>query len=134
MEQSSACYLLHNGFVPDLFFYPEDGGDVSALHKYLKLRGLSPRANYTDPATAACRPSYFQLLRIGGCRVVSATDPRGRILGFIDRSRYYFFQAAPHLYSRGRVDPVSDPLLLRKSGSAGNRTRTSGSVARNTDH
>jgi hypothetical protein len=28
------------------------------------------------------------------------------------------------------VDPVTDPLLLRKSGSAGNRTRTSGSVAR----
>jgi hypothetical protein len=27
------------------------------------------------------------------------------------------------------VDPVPDPLLLSKSGSAGNRTRTSGSVA-----
>jgi hypothetical protein len=35
------------------------------------------------------------------------------------------------LYSRGWVDPVPDPLLLRKSSSAGNRTRTSGSVARN---
>jgi hypothetical protein len=32
------------------------------------------------------------------------------------------------------VDPVPDPLLLRKSGSDGNRTRTSGSVARNSDH
>jgi hypothetical protein len=32
------------------------------------------------------------------------------------------------------VDPVPDPLLLRKSGSAGNRTRTSRSVARNPDH
>jgi hypothetical protein len=31
------------------------------------------------------------------------------------------------------VDPVPDPLLLIKSGSAGNRTRTSGSVARNSD-
>jgi hypothetical protein len=29
------------------------------------------------------------------------------------------------------VDPVPDPLLLRKCGSAGNRTRTSGSGARN---
>jgi hypothetical protein len=36
-----------------------------------------------------------------GCRVVSATDPHGRILGFLDRSRYYFFQVAPQLYSRG---------------------------------
>jgi hypothetical protein len=32
------------------------------------------------------------------------------------------------------VDPVPDPLLLRKSGSAGNRTRISVSVARNSDH
>jgi hypothetical protein len=31
------------------------------------------------------------------------------------------------------VDPVLDPLLLRKSVSAGNRTRTSGSVAKNSD-
>jgi hypothetical protein len=29
---------------------------------------------------------------------------------------------------------VPDPLFLRKSGSAGNKTRTSGSVARNSDH
>jgi hypothetical protein len=32
------------------------------------------------------------------------------------------------------VDPVPDPPLLRKSGTAGNLTRTSGSVARNSDH
>jgi hypothetical protein len=31
------------------------------------------------------------------------------------------------------VDPFPDPLLLRKSGSAWNRTRTSGSVPRNPD-
>jgi hypothetical protein len=30
--------------------------------------------------------------------VVSVTDPYGRILGFLDRSRYFFFQVAsqPH--------------------------------------
>jgi hypothetical protein len=32
----------------------------------LKLHGLSPRANYTDQATAACRRSDCQLLRIEG--------------------------------------------------------------------
>jgi hypothetical protein len=32
------------------------------------------------------------------------------------------------------VDPVPDPPPLRISGSAGNRTRTSGSVARNSYH
>jgi hypothetical protein len=59
-----------------------------------------------------------------GCHTVSVTDPHSNILGFLDRSCYFFFQVAPQLYS----------LLLRKSGSAGNRTRTSGSVARNSDH
>jgi hypothetical protein len=50
-----------------------------------------------------------------GCHVVGATDLYRRILGFLDRNRYFFFQAAPQLYSRGWVDPVPDPLLLRKS-------------------
>jgi hypothetical protein len=34
--------------------------------KETKLHGLSPRANYTDRATAACRRSDCQLLRIEG--------------------------------------------------------------------
>jgi hypothetical protein len=42
-------------------------------------------------------------------------------LGFLDRSRYFLFEVAPQLSSRGLVDPVPDPLLLRKSDSAGNR-------------
>jgi hypothetical protein len=50
-----------------------------------------------------------------GCRVVSAADPHGRVLSFLDRSRYYFFQVAPQLYSQGRVDPVPDPLLLSEN-------------------
>jgi hypothetical protein len=36
------------------------------VHKQNKLHGLSPRVNYTDRATAACRPNDFQLLRIEG--------------------------------------------------------------------
>jgi hypothetical protein len=63
-----------------------------------------------------------------GCHVVSVTDPNGRNLGFLDRSHYYFFQVAPQLHSRGWKDPVPGPLL-RKSGSTGNRTGTSWSVA-----
>jgi hypothetical protein len=58
-----------------------------------------------------------------GCWVVSATDPPDVCLGFLDRSRYCFFQVVPQLSSRGWVDPVPDPLLLRKSGSSRNRTR-----------
>jgi hypothetical protein len=66
--------------------------------------------------------------------VVSVTDHHCRILAFLNRSRYSFFQVAPQLYSRGWVDPVRDPQILKKSGSSGNRTRTSGSVVLTTRH
>jgi hypothetical protein len=58
------------------------------LYKKKNLHGLSPRANYTDRATATCRRSDCQLLRIG-YHVVSVTDPYCRILGFLDRIRYF---------------------------------------------
>jgi hypothetical protein len=93
-----------------------------------KPRGLSPRANYIDRAAAACQKCL--LLLVEGCRVVSATVPYGRSLCFLDQSCYFFFQVALQLYSRGWVDPDPEPPLLRKSGSTGNRTGTSGSVAR----
>jgi hypothetical protein len=69
-----------------------------------------------------------------GCRVVNTAESYGRNFSLLDQSRYFFFQIAAQLCSRGSVDPVPDPLLLRKSGSAGNRIRTSGSVGRNSDH
>jgi hypothetical protein len=61
--------------------------------------------------------------------MVSSTNPYGRILGFLDRSRYDFFQVAPQLYSRGWVDPVPDPLLFFVV--PGIEPGASGSVARN---
>jgi CBS-domain-containing membrane protein len=36
-----------------------------------------------------------------GFHVVSVTDPYSRILGFLDQSRYFFFEVAPQLYSQG---------------------------------
>jgi hypothetical protein len=74
-----------------------------------------------------CRYIYIYIR----CHVVSAADPYGSNFGFLDCSRYSFFQVAPQLDSRGWVDTVPDPLLLRKSDRVGNRTRTSESVARN---
>jgi hypothetical protein len=41
-----------------------------------------------------------------GWHVVSVTDPYGRILEILGGRRYFFFQVAPKLYSRGWVDPV----------------------------
>jgi hypothetical protein len=59
------------------------------VHSLNKLHGLSPRANYTDRATAACRRSHCQLFADRRCHVVNVTDPYGRILGSLDRSRYF---------------------------------------------
>jgi hypothetical protein len=47
--------------------FPLENYDIKLkLKKKLKLHGLSPRANYTDRATAACRRSDCQLLWIEG--------------------------------------------------------------------
>jgi hypothetical protein len=92
-------------------------------------------ANKPESASELYRPSNRRLL----AKLVPAFADRechvyGRILDFLDLSLYFFFQVAPHLYARGWVDPVRDPVLFRKSGSAGNPTRTSGSAAMNYDH
>jgi hypothetical protein len=67
--------------------------------------------------------------------------PRGQHHGslppysrFSRQEPLHFYQVAPQLYSRSWVDPVPDPLLLFCSGSAGNRTRASGFVVKNSDH
>jgi hypothetical protein len=48
-----------------------------------------------------------------GCHVISVTDPYGRILGFLDRSRYFSIKL---------LLSCTHPLLFF-SGSAGNRIR-----------
>jgi hypothetical protein len=64
------------------------------------LRGPSPRANYTDRATAACRRSYLPAF--------AETVPRGQRDGslrpysrFSRQEPLLFYQVAPQLYSRG---------------------------------
>jgi hypothetical protein len=92
--------------------------------KKLNSVAFSPQANYTDWATAAC----WWMLNANFCEYKSVALSALRFstavnLGFLDRSCYVFFQVAPHLYSRGWVDPVPDRALLRKYDIAGNRTR-----------
>jgi hypothetical protein len=64
-------------------------GGLKRVTPLKKLHGLSPRANYTDRGTAACQRSDCQLFAVRGCHVDSVTDPYGRILGFLGRSRYF---------------------------------------------
>jgi hypothetical protein len=74
----------------------------------------------TKSASELYRPSDHRLLAKlmptfadRGCYVVNVTDPYGRILGFQDQSRYYFFHVAPQLYSRPS-GPRSRPTASQK--------------------
>jgi hypothetical protein len=63
---------------------------------------FSPHSNYTDRATATGRrilvPSFVDRRVSRGQRGGSPTAVN---LGFLDRSRYFYFQVAPHLSSEG---------------------------------
>jgi hypothetical protein len=66
-----------------------------------KFSGLSLQANYTDPIDRRLSAKLMSTLVDRGCRMVRATNPYAHILGFLDQSRYFFFQVTPQLYSRG---------------------------------
>jgi hypothetical protein len=50
----------------------------------------------------------MQFSLVQGCHEVSVTNLYGRILGFLDRSRYVFFQVALQLYSRAEWIPFQN--------------------------
>jgi hypothetical protein len=91
-----------------------------------KCSGFSPKANYTHRATAACR----RIERIEGIPWSAQWIPTAVNFGLLDRSRY-FLEIASQLFSRGWVEPVLDPLLVKNLVSPGNEPDTSWSVARN---
>jgi hypothetical protein len=53
------------------------------------------------PSDRRLSPKLVRTFADKECYVVSVTDPYGCILLFLDQRRYYFFQVAPQLYSRG---------------------------------
>jgi hypothetical protein len=77
------------------------------MYKKTKLHGLSPRANYTDRATAAFRRSDCQLLRID----INRSDPYSRILGFIDIAAIFLSRSSSVLLTRLNV-PRSRPTTF----------------------
>jgi hypothetical protein len=62
-----------------------------------------------------------------GCQVVSVTDPYGHILGFLDRDRYFFLPSSSSVVLTRLSGPHSRPTTSQKM-------RTTGSIARNSDH
>jgi hypothetical protein len=63
--------------------------------------------------------------------VISVTHPYGRVLGFLDRSRYVFFQVATH---EAEWAPFQTHYFSENLVAPGIEPRTSGSGARNSDH
>jgi hypothetical protein len=85
---------------------------------------FSPQANSADWATATGRRILVStFVDRGVSRGQRGGTPTAVNLSFLDRSHYFFLQVTPHFCSRGSLDPVPDPLLLKKSDSPGNRTR-----------
>jgi hypothetical protein len=80
-----------------------------------KLRGLSPQARTIPterPPLVDEVSAHFSGYRVSpGQRNKSPTVVN---FGFLDRSRY-FLELTPQLSSWGWVDPIPDPLLLRKN-------------------
>jgi hypothetical protein len=75
-------------FAPETVFYKSGNFINTHTHKK-KTHGLSPQANCTDRATAACRRRDCQLVRIEGAMWSAWRIPPDVFLGFLDRSRYF---------------------------------------------
>jgi hypothetical protein len=85
----------------DTIGYLQSCHQVPIIHLLVKkLRGFGPLANYADrPSDRRLLAKQCQLLRIEGVAWSAQRIPPVVSLGFIDRSRYYFFQVAPQLSS-----------------------------------
>jgi hypothetical protein len=74
---------------------------ADAVENFVKIAYKTP---WSEPADEPYRPSDRRLsaklvstFADRGYHVVRVTDPCGRILDFLDRSRYFSFQVAPQL-------------------------------------
>jgi hypothetical protein len=72
----------HPGFDPQQICVLTDSGALSASYPVAKLRGLSPRANYTDRAIAPYRRRWCLLLRIEGVTWSASRIPTAVFLAF----------------------------------------------------
>jgi hypothetical protein len=114
MAVESYTILIH-------FLTPRSTAFETQTNKQTNSVAFSPQANYTDRETTSCRRSKCKVLLIDGVAWSAQRIPTAVNLGFLVQSCYFSTQVALQLSSRGWVDPVPEPLLLRSS--AGNRTR-----------
>jgi hypothetical protein len=92
-------------------------------YKQTNFKVFSPQVNYTDWMTAIGQQLLVPTFADRGVLHGQSTRlPTVVNLDFLDQSHYSFFQAAPHLPSQVLVEPIPDPLLLRKSGRVSDLT------------
>jgi hypothetical protein len=120
--QKCICFECHWCAVFHTTLFPTFPKTLNFLKSYYMF--LPTATELYRPSDRPLSTKLVPTMADRGCCVVSATDPHGCNLGFLDQTRCFFFQVDPQLYSRGWVDPVPDTLLLRISVSAWNRTRS----------
>jgi hypothetical protein len=116
------CMPLHIYRHANICYYLSSG----EFEYVLWLWGGNPSLAWVESANELYRPSDRHLLAKlvptladRACHVVSLTDPFGRILGFLDLSRYLFFQIAPQLYSTRLSELRSRLATSQKNCCAG---------------
>jgi hypothetical protein len=96
---------------------------------------LSPQANYIDRPPTTCRRNLVPSCVDRGVSFGQGDgSPTVVNLSFLNRSCYFSFKYLLIYPHKVCADPVPDTVVLRKCGSAGYRTRTSGLATRNSDH
>jgi hypothetical protein len=95
---------------------------------------FSPQVNYTNWVTATSQWILVPTFVDGGLSHGQHGWTPTAVNLFSRLELLLFFQVVPHLSSWGWVNPVPDPLLLRKSGSAENRTQDLWVCSQELDH
>jgi hypothetical protein len=88
-------------------------GTLRDTHQTPRL--LVRKANYTDYPTATGRRILVPTFADRGVSCgQSGGSPTAVNFSFLDRSRYFFFHVAPHLFSRGLSGQRSRPTATQK--------------------
>jgi hypothetical protein len=119
-SQPEWCMSSTEVFLPELSMHSSSGsGFPSNATLVWIFYSVYEYISTWRPSYRRLSPKLVAIFTDRGFPVVSAVDLYGRILGFLDRSRYFSFQVTPPLYSRRWIDPVPDPLLLRNLAEPG---------------
>jgi hypothetical protein len=100
-KQRTTTYFLDITMGTNFSKLPQKACSNFSFIKYKKTPWSESASEVYRPSGRSLSAKLVPTFADRGCHVISVTDPYGRILGFLDRSRYCFLKVAPHLYSRG---------------------------------